>query len=1066
MAGQSGLSATSGTSGSTGSNGSTGNAGTSGDSATSGTSGSTGSTGSTGVAGQSGLSATSGSSGSTGSNGSSGIAGSSGLSATSGTSGSTGSTGSSGVGGQSGLSATSGTSGSTGSNGSAGASGLSASSGTSGSSGSTGSSGIDGQSGLSATSGTSGSTGSTGSNGVGGQSGLSATSGSSGSTGSTGSSGVAGISGLSATSGTSGSTGSTGSSGNAGQSGLSATSGTSGSTGTTGSAGVGGQSATSGTSGSSGSTGSSGVGGQSGLSATSGSSGSTGSNGSSGVAGSSGESATSGTSGSTGSNGSSGVAGQSSLSATSGTSGSTGSTGSNGVGGQSGLSATSGTSGSTGTTGSTGVSGANGTSGTSGTAGSSGVSINGTAGISGGAFNNYVGNLVYASSSNQVQSIPFLSASLANNTFYITGSTVLTGSLFTTGSNTLVGNTSLTGSLNISGSTTQVGNNTLLGNTTLSGSIIISGSGAPGSPTSSIAIYGNTEVNGYMRYLPVSTNIDSSISASYIYVSGSTNDLYFTQNGSGYANTTRLRWLEGNLYTGLLNGGVITSASSTVYNVSSGSGIIVNLNASLNNNPFPTIKYLNWGNLTASISAFTASYQQCFVGIDDTGLIYAQGTPFTDGQFDTLINIGNVLFQNGSTINGFKTQPSVAYGFEQSQNVFNRAFGPLKISGFSVLPSGSSTGSVTVGNGIAYAPGANYPNDPNNPSYVTDPGTNISKFFRYYDSGSGWVYNTNGGAGYPNLDPVYYSNNGTLTTVGGGNFSIQRLFWYPNSATKAIVAYYGNKTYPTLNNAIANLNIESFTEAPNTAANAIYLGAYAIKGGTGTDIQNPLEATWIPGGLFRSVGGSGGGGSTISNTLAGLSDVSLTTPSNYQALVYDFSIGKWINSSNISASIYGNAATATSSSYALSASFSQTASYALNAGSSFPYTGSAIITGSLGVTGSLSVTNGGFYLSQSAYLNQNQGSLGPGTVTLQTDATSSYISAFYNYALTSGSNSRAGQIIAIWNGSSIQHTEVTTQDIGNTSNVYLTASLSGANVLLTTVLPTSGWTIKSVVNLL
>ena len=83
-----------------------------------------------------------------------------------------------------------------------------------------------------------------------------------------------------------------------------------------------------------------------------------------------------------------------------------------------------------------------------------------------------------------------------------------------------------------------------------------------------------------------------------------------------------------------------------------------------------------------------------------------------------------------------------------------------------------------------------------------------------------------------------------------------------------------------------------------------------------------------------------------------------------------------------------------------------------------------------------------------------------------TDATGSYISAFYNYALTSGSNSRAGQIIAIWNGGSIQHTEVTTQDIGNTSNVYLTASLSGANVLLTTVLPTSGWTIKSVVNLL
>ncbi len=31
------------------------------------------------------------------------------------------------------------------------------------------------------------------------------------------------------------------------------------------------------------------------------------------------------------------------------------------------------------------------------------------------------------------------------------------------------------------------------------------------------------------------------------YVSGSTNDLYFSQNSAGYNNVTRLRWLEGNL---------------------------------------------------------------------------------------------------------------------------------------------------------------------------------------------------------------------------------------------------------------------------------------------------------------------------------------------------------------------------------------------------------------------------------------------------------------------------------------------------------------------------------------
>jgi hypothetical protein len=256
------------------------------------------------------------------------------------------------------------------------------------------------------------------------------------------------------------------------------------------------------------------------------------------------------------------------------------------------------------------------------------------------------------------------------------------------------------------------------------------------------------------------------------------------QNGAGYSNTTRLRWLEGNLYTGLLNGGVITSQSSTVYQISSGSGIIVNLNASLSSNPYPTIQYLNWPNLSASIAPLTSSYQQAFVGIDSTNNIYQQGTPFSNGQFNTVINIGLILFQNQSTINGFKTQPSVAYGFEQSQNIFNRAFGALKLSGLTLAASGSSTGSLVVGSGTAYSPGSNYTVDPNEPSYVVDSGTNTSKIFRYYQSGSSWVYLTNGGAGYTTINPGQYANNGVLTTVQPNDWSIQRVFWFPNSVVR------------------------------------------------------------------------------------------------------------------------------------------------------------------------------------------------------------------------------------------------------------------------------------------
>jgi hypothetical protein len=423
-------------------------------------------------------------------------------------------------------------------------------------------------------------------------------------------------------------------------------------------------------------------------------------------------------------------------------------------------------------------------------------------------------------------------------------------------------------------------------------------------------------MQGFVRFDPVVTNINTSVSASYIYVSSSTNDLYFSQNSNGYNNVTRLRWLEGNLYTGLLHGGLITTASSTVYRVSSGSGIIVDLNASLNNDPYPVIQFLQWGNLSASIAPLTASYQQAFVSIASTGNIYQQGTPYASGQYDTVINVGVVLFQNGSTINGVKTQPSLAYGFEQQQNIFNRAFGPLKLSGYTLAASGSSTGSLIVASGTAYSPGANYPIDPNNPSYAIDNGTNISKIFRYRQSGSTWVYDTNAGLGYGAIDPTRYSNNGVLTAVPGGGsnreFSIQRVFYFPNSVAKAIVVYYGNATYASLTDATANIAFEQFVEAPNTAANAIYLGAIIVRNNANFTVTDSYAIQ--AGGLFRSVGGSGGGGSIVTQTLSGLSDVSISGPIDGEILIYNGTSQKWENEPN----------TAVSSSYAVTASYVNT----------------------------------------------------------------------------------------------------------------------------------------------
>jgi hypothetical protein len=668
-------------------------------------------------------------------------------------------------------------------------------------------------------------------------------------------------------------------------------------------------------------------------------------------------------------------------------------------------------------------------------------------------------------------------ATTGSNTFI--GNQTVTGSLFTTGSNTLIGITQLTGSLNVSGS---------------------------------------QKIKGYVEFDPVTTNIDTSLSASYIYVSGSTNDLYFTQNGNGYANTTRLRWLEGNLYTGLLNGGLITTASSTTFNISSGSGIIVNLNASLTDNPYPTIQYINWNNLTNQSLTYRTSSIQTFVGIDSAGQIIQQTTPWTNGQYNTSIAIGTVLHQNLSTINANITYPNVAYGYKQRTYDFIKAFGPLKLSGLVISPS-SSLG-LTIGSGTAFADGRNYQVDPNNPSYIIDPGTTVSKIFRYYQSGSGFVQDTNAGAGYTVIDPANYNNNGTLTGVSPSTpFTIQRVFWYPNSATKGIVVYYGNAQYASIADAAANLNFETFNEVENTKQNAVYLGAVIIKyNGVFT---NPTDYSILPAGIFRSVGGSGGG-SAVSTTLATLGDVTIAGPTNGQPLVYNSSLTKWQNSSTVVANLTGNASTATSASHATTASYSETAvsssyavtaSYALNGGSggsAFPYTGSAIITGSLIVTGSITSTEGftgslfgtstsSSYATTASYASVAQTLLGSvvtaetasyatnftvgstlnidgtlfdrstvastivGSNNLFTQATGSYTAAFGKYTLHNGSNARAGEFNTVWNGTTAVSTETSTTDIGNTADITFASSIVTGNIQINTVAATSGWTVKMLI---
>lgn len=77
-------------------------------------------------------------------------------------------------------------------------------------------------------------------------------------------------------------------------------------------------------------------------------------------------------------------------------------------------------------------------------------------------------------------------------------------------------------------------------------------------------------------------------------------------------------------------------------------------------------------------------------------------------------------------------------------------------------------------------------------------------------------------------------------------------------------------------------------------------------------------------------------------------------------------------------------------------------------------------------------------------------------------ATGSYSSAFFKYTVASASNARSGEIMSVWNGSTVEFTDNSTTDIGSTSAVTSSVAISASNAQLTMQTNTEGWRIKSI----
>jgi hypothetical protein len=75
----------------------------------------------------------------------------------------------------------------------------------------------------------------------------------------------------------------------------------------------------------------------------------------------------------------------------------------------------------------------------------------------------------------------------------------------------------------------------------------------------------------------------------------------------------------------------------------------------------------------------------------------------------------------------------------------------------------------------------------------------------------------------------------------------------------------------------------------------------------------------------------------------------------------------------------------------------------------------------------------------------------------------SYTAAFFDFVIKKGTNVRSGTVYACHDGTNVEFTETSTNDLGDTSDVVLSVDISGTDMRLLADAATSGWSVKSLI---
>jgi len=95
--------------------------------------------------------------------------------------------------------------------------------------------------------------------------------------------------------------------------------------------------------------------------------------------------------------------------------------------------------------------------------------------------------------------------------------------------------------------------------------------------------------------------------------------------------------------------------------------------------------------------------------------------------------------------------------------------------------------------------------------------------------------------------------------------------------------------------------------------------------------------------------------------------------------------------------------------------------------------------------------------------NQENTDVDTGAEVVAQVSTSTYTAAFFDFVIKKVGNIRSGTVYACHDGTNVEFTETSTQDLGDTSDVTLSVDKSGTNLRLIATVTSDDWSVKSLI---